>query len=167
MGKKIKVSKLALHDFLCEFQSPNVSFLNSKWAFKVFHSLMFYLKLTRELLFSIFAGSYCHSCGPLFVLVSSPQYTVFGNWLSTSLGFFMVYGIFLSINISFYIDLSDIWKSQSWDAEYFSYECLLSLVCLKVRESSRCNHYDITAKTSQFVDFSVRPNKTKHPNKRQ
>ena len=42
-----------------------------------FHCLIFYLKLTRELLFFIFAGSCCHNGGPLCAKVSSPQYTVF------------------------------------------------------------------------------------------
>ena len=31
-----------------------------------FHSLMFCLKLAKELLFLIFAGSCCHKCGPLY-----------------------------------------------------------------------------------------------------
>ena len=46
-----------------------------------FHSLIFCLKLTRELLFFIFAGSCCHNCGSLYAIVSSPRYTVFGNRL--------------------------------------------------------------------------------------
>ena len=29
--------------------------------------------------FFIFVDSCCHNCGPLYAIVSSPQYTVFGN----------------------------------------------------------------------------------------
>ena len=68
-----------------------------------FYCLILCLKLTRELLFFIFAGSCCHNCGPLYAKVSSPQYTVFGNQLSRSLRFLIVYGMFLSLNISFTI----------------------------------------------------------------
>ena len=68
-----------------------------------FHSLIFCLKLTRELLFFIFPGSSCHNCGPLYAILSSPQYTVFGNRLSRSFEFLIVYGMFLSLNISFII----------------------------------------------------------------
>ena len=68
-----------------------------------FHCLIFCLKLTRELLFFIFAGSCCYNCGPLYAKVSSPQYTIFGNRLSRSLKFLIVYGMFLSLNISFII----------------------------------------------------------------
>ena len=68
-----------------------------------FYCLILCLKLTRELLFFIFAGSCCHNCGPLYAKVSSPQYTVFGNQLSRSLRFLIVYGMFLSLNISFII----------------------------------------------------------------
>ena len=67
------------------------------------HCLMLCSKLTRELLFFIFASSCCHNCGPLYAKVSSPQYTVFGNQLSRSLGFLIVYEMFLSLSISFMI----------------------------------------------------------------
>ena len=59
-----------------------------------FHSLMFYLKLIRKLLFFIFAGSCCHNCVPLCFIASSPQYTFFGNWLSRSLDFLWYMGYF-------------------------------------------------------------------------
>ena len=65
-----------------------------------FHCLFFCLKLTRELLFFIFAGICYHNCGPLYAKVSSPHYTVFGNRLLRSLGFLIIYGMFLSLNMS-------------------------------------------------------------------
>ena len=65
-----------------------------------FHSLMFCLKFTREKIFFIFAGNCWHNwCA----VVSSQQCLDFSNWLSRSLGISLVYGIFLSLNISFKI----------------------------------------------------------------
>ena len=92
-------SKVALCIFLCESQSSNVR-LGS------FNSLMFCLKLTREVLFF---GSSCHICGLLEVIVSSPQYTVFVSWPLRYLKFHIVYGISQRkyfIHISFDIALS-------------------------------------------------------------
>ena len=121
-----------------------------------FHSLMFCLKLIRELLFFIFAGSCCHNCGLLYAIVSSPQYTVFGNWLSRFLGFRLVYGIFFSLNISFIKGEDTPFRNlklliiSCWIYEYI-YKCLLSLAFLKVHNSSRCNHYDINVKACHVV----------------
>ena len=101
----IKV-KFALHGFLCEFKSSmsllqtgheHLGYLGS------FHNVIFCSKLTRVPLFFIFAGSCCHDYSPLYTIISSPQYTAFGNRLLRSLGFLMVYGIFLSLNVSFII----------------------------------------------------------------
>ena len=65
-----------------------------------FHSLMFCLKLTRELLLfsQVVVAIIVVLC--MYTIVSSAQYTVFGNSLSRSLKFLMVYGIFLSLKIS-------------------------------------------------------------------
>ena len=70
----------------------------------------------------------------LGILASSMQYMVSDYWLLKFLGFLMVFGMFLNINISSIIerDLLDIWNSQSLAAEYFFYECVLNLVCSKV-----------------------------------
>ena len=98
-----------------------------------FHCLILCLKLRRELLFFIFAGSCCHNCGPLYAKISSPQYTVFGKQLSRSLGFLIVCRMFLSLNKSFIIggDISfrhlkisiiSCWIFLTW---MFTKSCLL------------------------------------------
>ena len=135
-------------------QSSSVCFAYSSWSFRVFPLLNIMLEAYKEATFLSFAGSCCGNCGPLYAKVSSPQYTAFGNQLSRSLGFLIVYGMLLSLNISFIIreDMPlGIWKAQSLAAECFLRECLLSLVCLKVRHSLRCNHYGINVKTSHVV----------------
>ena len=92
-----------MHVFLYESEWSNLCFETQHEYVGFFHSLMFCLKFTRDVPFIVFVSSCCHNCGPLYAVVSSPQNTVFGNWLSRSLGFLMVYGIFLSLNISFII----------------------------------------------------------------
>ena len=84
--------------------SPPMYFLYTQHEhLEFFHSLMFCLKLTRDLFFFIFAGSSCHNCGPAYAIVSSPLHTVFGKRLSRFFGFLIVYGMFFSPNISFII----------------------------------------------------------------
>ena len=97
-------------NWLCMFfymipNPPMYVFQTRHEHFGFFRSLMFCLKFTRELLatFFIFTGSCCYNCGTLYAIISRPQYTVFGNWVSKSLGFLMVYGIFLNLYISFII----------------------------------------------------------------
>ena len=122
-----------------------------------FHCLMFCLKLTRELLFPIFAGSCCHNCGPLYAIDSSPQYTVVGNWLLRFIIFFILYEIFLNLSISFLTGVDRPLrhlKVQLLVAIYFLNECVLSLVrCSTLVRSS----YEIT-----LVPLSVRPSLSFH-----
>ena len=119
-----------------------------------FHSLMFSSELTRELLFFIFAGSYCHNCGLCMLQFQVRNTRSLAADYRDPFRFIMVYGIFLSLNISFIIG-TDIpfrhWKSQSLAGQYFLYGCLLSLVCSKVRHRSRHNHCDIHLNTSHVV----------------
>ena len=135
-----------------------------------FHNVIFCSKLTSVLLFFIFAGSCCHDYGPLYTIISSPEYTAFGNRLLRSLGFLMVYGIFLSLNISFIIGgdrhfrYLKILIISCW-FEYFLFECLVSPPCSIVLHSST-SFWHIIVMSSKYFDFSRRPNGSKHPNKR-
>ena len=84
----------------------NISLLNI--LLEIFHCLIFHCFIFHCLIFHwyipIFAGSCCNNCGRFYAKVSSSQYTVFGNRLSISLRFLIVYGVFVRLNISFIID---------------------------------------------------------------
>ena len=129
-----------------------------------FHNVTFCSKLTRELLFFIFAGSCCHDCGLVYAIISSKQYTTFGNRLSRYLGFLMVYGIFLSLDISFIIGGQSFQIFENLNHQLLI-GILLSPVCSNVCNSSTINHFYIIVTSPEQFDFSVRPNGSKHLNK--
>ena len=123
-------------------------------------SLMFCLKFTGDLPF-IFSSNCRHNHGPLQVTVSSPRYSIFDNQLPRSLGFWMLFWVFLNINIPFIIGGDKPFRQMitSVISCCFLNECFLRLVCSKVRQSWRLNHFNTIVKTGQVVVFyfSIRP----------
>ena len=89
--------------YLYESQSSDVYFTYSTQAFGVFPQLNNLLEAHKGATFLYFRRELLPNYGLLYAIVSSPQYTVFGNRLSRSLRFLIVYGMFLNLNISFII----------------------------------------------------------------